>query len=197
MDAILVSPHQVAQLEEHLLLIRRILREAAPPPRRRGWLLEQCRRRGDDERVLWQALARYRQGGAAGLLTANWRRQTAFGRQDALLRERLLTLLLDTPLGMLDEFGLLAQLLQELADRLSFLCSWALEFLLEPETPQHSDADHLQVALDVLLQKLAEEVERLREICEQGPCLSLHEVLCDYRDQLLRRVVVGEHEDLE
>ena len=49
----------------------------------------------------------------------------------------------------------------------------------------------------MLLQKLAEEVERLREICAQGPCLSLHEVLCDYRDQLLRRVVVGEHEDLE
>ena len=112
-------------------------------------------------------------------------------------RNAIPPLLLDTPLGMLDEFGLLAQLLQELADRLSFLCSWALEFFLEPETPRHSDADHLQVALDVLLQKLAEEVERLREICAQGPCLSLHEVLCDYRDQLLRRVVVGEHEDLE
>ena len=72
-----------------------------------------------------------------------------------------------------------------------------LELFLDPETPRHSDADHLQVALDVLLQKLAEDVERLREICEQGPCLSLHEVLCDYRDHLLRRATVGEHEDLE
>ena len=54
MDAILVSPHQVAQLEEHLLLVRRILREPAPPLRQRGWLLEQCRRRGDDERELWR-----------------------------------------------------------------------------------------------------------------------------------------------
>ena len=120
MDAILVSAHQVARLEEHLLLIRRMLREAAPPVRRRGWLLELCRRRGDDERDLWLALARYRQTGAAGLLTGTWRRQTTFGRQDAQLRERLLTMLLDTPPCMLEEFGLLAPLLQELADRLSF-----------------------------------------------------------------------------
>ena len=49
----------------------------------------------------------------------------------------------------------------------------------------------------MLLQKLAEEVERLREICEQGPCLSLHEVLWDYRDHLCRRAIVGEHGDLE
>ena len=123
MDAILVSPYEVARLEEHLLLIRRMLREAVPPARRRGWLLEQCRRRGDDERDLWLALTRYRQTGAAGLLTGTWRRQTAFGRQDALVRERLLTLLLDTPPCMLEEFRLLAPLLQELADRLSFLCS--------------------------------------------------------------------------
>ena len=197
MDAILVSPHQVAQLEEHLLLIRRILREAAPPPRRRGWLLEQCRRRGDDERDLWLALARYRKTGAAGMLTGNWRRPTAFARQDALLRERLLTLLLDTPPCLLEEFGLLAPLLQELADRLSFLCSWVLELFLDPETPRHSDADHREVVLDVLLQKLAEEVERLGEICSRPAGLCLHEALCDYRDHLLRRATVGEHEDLE
>ena len=51
--------------------------------------------------------------------------------------ERLLTLLLDTPQCMLDEFWLLAQLLQELGDRLSFLCSWLLEFFLDPQTPRH------------------------------------------------------------
>ena len=78
-----------------------------------------------------------------------------------------------------------------------FLCSWALEFFLDPRPRLETEADQLQVALDVLLQKLAEEVERLREICEQGPCLSLHEVLCDYRDHLCRRAIVGEHEDLE
>ena len=197
MDAILVSPHQVARLEEHLFLLRRLLQEPAPPPRRRGWLLEQCRRRDDDERDLWQALARYRHTGAAGLLTGTWRRQTAFGRQDAQVRERLLTLLLDTPPGLLEQFGLLAPLLQELADRLSFLCSWVLELFLDPETPRHSEADHLEVALDVLLQKLAEEVERLREICTRPAYLCLHEVLCDYPNHLLRRAVVGEHEDLE
>ena len=197
MDAILVSPHQVARLEEHLLLIRRILSQPAPPERRRGWLLEQCRRRGGDERDLWQALARYRQTGAAGLLAGTWRRSTAFGRQDALVRERLLTLLLDTPPCMLEEFGLLAPLLQELADRLSFLCSWVLELFLDPDTPRHSEVDHLEVVLDVLLQKIAEEVERLREICSSPAGLSLHEALCDYRDHLRQRAVVGEHEDLE
>ena len=131
------------------------------------------------------------------MLTGTWRRQTAFGRQDAQVRERLLTLLLDTPPYLLEQFGLLAPLLQELADRLSFLCSWVLELFLEPETPRHSEADHLEVVLDVLLQKLAEEVERLREICSRPAGLCLHEALCDYRDHLLRRAVVGEHEDLE
>ena len=174
-----------------------MLREAAPPPRRRGWLLEQCRRRGDDERDLWQALARCRQTGAAGLLAGTWRRPTAFGRQDALLRERLLTLLLDTPPCMPEEFGLLAPLLQELADRLSFLCSRVLELFLEPEAPRHSEADHLEVILDVLLQKIAEEIERLREICSSPAGLCLHEALCDYRDHLRQRAAVGEHEDLE
>lgn len=197
MDAILVSPRQVTRLEEHLLLIRRMLREPAPPARRRGWLLEQCRRRGDDERDLWQALARYRQTGAVGLLAGTWCRPTAFGRQDALLRERLLTLLLDTPPCLLEEFGLLAPLAQELADRLSFLCSWVLELFLDPDTPRHSEVDHLEVVLDVLLQKIAEEVERLREICSSPTGLGLHEALCDYRDHLRQRAVVGEHEDLE
>ena len=197
MDAILVSPRQVTRLEEHLLLIRRILHEAAPPARRRGRLLEQCRRRGDDERDLWRALARYRQTGATGLLTGAWHRPAAFDRQDTQVRERLLTLLLDAPPCMLDEFGLLAQLLQELADRLSFLCSWALELFLDPDTPRHSDVDHLEVVLDVLLQKIAEEVERLREICSSPTGLSLHEAWCDYRDHLRQRAVVGEHEDLE
>ena len=50
MDVLLGSPDHLAQLEEHLLLIRRIVSEPAPPVRRRGWLLEQCRRRGDDVR---------------------------------------------------------------------------------------------------------------------------------------------------
>ena len=67
MDPILVSPHQVAQLEEHLLLMQRIVSESVAPARRRGWLLEQCRHRDDDERVLWRALA----------LPANRRRRLA------------------------------------------------------------------------------------------------------------------------
>ena len=98
-----------------------------------------------------------------------------------------MTLLLDSPPCVLEEFGLLAPLLQELADRLSFLCSWVLELFLDPETPRHSEADHLEVVLNVLLQKLAEEIERLRETCSRPAGLCLHEALCDYRDHLLRR----------
>ena len=84
MDVLLGSPDHLAQLEEHLLLIRRIVSAPAPPVRRRGWLLEQCRRRGDDERELWRALARYRQIGAPGLLTADRPRGTIFGHQHEL-----------------------------------------------------------------------------------------------------------------
>ena len=197
MDVVLVCADQVAQLEEHLLLMRRILSESVPPARRRGWLLEHCRRRGDDERELWRALARYRQPGAAGLLSADRPRGTNFGRQDELARERVLRLLIDTPSCGLGEFQQLAQLLELLGDRLAFLCSWVLELFLEPQPRLQSEADQLQVAVEVLLQKLAEEVERLREICDQAPCLSLHDVLCDYRDWLCRRAVVGEREDLE
>ena len=197
MDALLISPDHLAQLEEHLLLMRRLLSDSAPPARRRGWLTELCRRRGDDERELWRALARYRQTGAAGLLTADRPRPTRFGRSHELVREGVLTRLIDAPRCVLGEFGLLAQLLEEFGDRLAFLCSWLLEFFLDPKPRLESEADQLQVTLDVLLQKLAEEIERLREICEQGPYLSLHEILCDYRDWLCRRALVDECEDLE
>ena len=180
---------------KHLFLIRRMLREAAPPVRRRGWLLELCRRRGDDERDLWLALTRYRQTGAAGLRTGTRCRQTAFRRQDALVRERLLTLLLDTPPCMLEEFALVAPLLQELADR---LCSCAVGCWSCSSNPRRRATARpiTGVVLDVLLQKIAEECERLREICSRPAGLCLHEALC-YRDHLLQRAVVGEHEDLE
>ena len=84
-----------------------------------------------------------------------------------------------------------------LGDRLAFLCSWLLEFFLDPKPRLESEPDHLQVTIEVLEQKLAEEIERLREICAQGPYLSLHEILCDYRDWLCRRATVDECEDLE
>ena len=69
-------------------------------------LLEQCRRRGDDERALWRALVRYRLLGAAGLLTADRPRRTIFAQQDALAREPLLAVLINTPNGVLGEFEL-------------------------------------------------------------------------------------------
>ena len=177
--------------------MRRIVSESVPPARRRGWLLEQCRRRGDDERELWRALARHRQLGAAGLLTADRPRGTTFARQHELAREAVLSRLLDTPRCVLGEFEQLAEFLQLLGDRLGFLCSWLLEFFLDPKPRLECEADHLQVTVDLLLQKLAEEVERLREICEQGPYRSLQEIRCDYRDWLCRRALVDEREDLE
>ena len=109
----------------------------------------------------------------------------------------MLTRLVDTPRCVLGEFEQLAQLLELLGDRLAFLCSWLLEFFLDPKPRLQSEADHLQVTLEVLQQKLAEEIERLREICAQGPYLSLHEILCDYHDWLCRRALVDECEDLE
>ena len=115
---LLIPPDHLAQLEEHLLLMRRMVTEAAPPARRRGWLTEQCRRRGDDERELWRALARYRQIGAAGLLTADRPRPARFGRAHELVREGVLTRLIDAPCCVLGEFGQLAQLLEELGEEI-------------------------------------------------------------------------------
>ena len=79
----------------------------------------------------WRALARYRQIGAPGLLTADRPRGTIFGRQDELAREAVLTRLIETPRCVLGEFEQLAQLLELLGDRLAFLCSWLLEFFLD------------------------------------------------------------------
>ena len=106
---------------------------------------------------LWRALARYRQIGAAGLLTADRPRGTTFGRQHELAREAVLHPADRYPAGVLGEFEQLAQLLELLGDRLAFLCSWLLEFFLDPKPRLASEADHLQVTLEVLQQKLAEE----------------------------------------
>ena len=83
MDALLVSPDRLAQLEEQLLLIHRILTEPTPPPRRRGWLLEHSRRTGADERELWRALAGYRSSDARALLGADHTRGCCIPRRFA------------------------------------------------------------------------------------------------------------------
>ena len=48
-----------------------------------------------------------------------------------------------------------------------------------------------------LVGKLGAPRHLFAQICAQGPCLSLHEILCDYRDWLCRRALVDECEDLE
>ena len=106
MDQLLVSPDRLAQLEELLLLFHRILTEPTPPPRRRDWLLEHCRRRSADERDLWRALAGYRSSDATALLHADHTRGSIFSRQAALVRENILSQLIDAPqcvLGGFDE----------------------------------------------------------------------------------------------
>ena len=190
MDQLLVSPDRLAQLEELLLLFHRILTEPTPPPRRRDWLLEHCRRTGADERELWRALAGYRSSDARALLGADHTRGSIFSRQAALVRENILTQLIDTPRCVLYEFSELSQLLQ-------FLCDWVLELFLTPDPWLPIDSHHLEVAGEVLLQKLAEEVERLRELYAERPRLSVSELTSEYRDWLCRRSVVGEREDLE
>ncbi len=197
MDQLLVSPDRLAQLEELLLLFHRILTEPTPPPRRRDWLLEHCRRRSADERDLWRALAGYRSSDATALLHADHTRGSIFSRQAALVRENILSQLIDAPQCVLGGFDELSQLLQLIGDRLQFLCDWVLELFLTPEPWQQIDSHHLEVAGEVLLQKLAEEVERLRELYAEQPRLSLDELTSEYRDWLCRRAVVGEREDLE
>ena len=144
-----------------------------PPARRRGWLTEQCRRRGDDERELWRALARYRQTGAAGLLTADRPRPTRFGRSHELVREGVLTRLIDAPRCVLGEFGPLAQLLEELGDRLAFLCR-VLEFFLDPS--RALEAKPITAGDPRCCCKSSPRRSNGCARSEQGPCLSLHEV---------------------
>ena len=197
MDALLVSPDRLAQLEELLLLIHRILTEPTPPARRRGWLLEYCRRRSADERELWRALAGYRSSDATALLAGDHTRGSIFSRQAALVRENILSQLIDTPRCVLGGFDELSALLQLIGDRLQFLCDWVLELFLTPDPWLQIDSHHLEVAGEVFLQKLAEEVERLQELHAQRPRLSVAELTSEYRDWLCRRAVVGEREDLE
>lgn len=196
MDALLVSPDRLALLEQQLLLIHRILTEPTPPPRRRDWLLEHCRRTGADERQLWRALAGYRSSDARALLAGDHTQGSIFSRQAALVREHILSRLIDTPNCVLYEFSELSELLQLIGDRLQFLCDWVLELFLTPDPWLPLDSGHREVACEVLLQKLAEEVERLRELYAERPPLSAAELTSEYRDWLCRRASVGEREEL-
>ena len=196
MDARLVRYDRLAPCEQRLLLIRRLVTEPAPPARRRSWLLEYCRRAGTDERPIWRALARYRQAGAAGLLTEDRTDPTVFDRRAALVRQHLLSLLIAAPPCLLNDFQPLARLLELLGDRLQFVCGWVLEFFLDPSTWADPEPDQVESACAVLLNKLEEELDRLRAVLDQSPGVSLAAVCCDYRESLWHRAVAGEHEDL-
>ena len=122
---------------------------------------------------------------------------TIFDRHGELTREAILSLLIDAPPCVLSEFQDLAQLLELVGDRLRFVCEWALELFLTPEPALDGDAHHPELAIEVLLRKLGEEVERLRELYDQWPRLSVAELRCEYRDWLCRRAMLGEREDIE
>lgn len=196
MDARLVRCDRMAQLEERLLLVRRLVNEPTSPARRRRWLLEYCRRTGTDERPMWRALARYRHQGAAGLLTDDRTGATIFDRRGALGRQHLLSLLIDAPPCLLSDFQALAWLLELLGDRLQFVCGWVLEFFLDPDTWPEPEPDQVESACAMLLNKLEEELARLRAILDQSPGGCLAERCDEYRESLWQRAAAGEHSDL-
>ena len=196
MDALLVRCDRLAQLEERLLLVRRLLNETTLPARRRCWLLAYCRRAGTDERPMWRALARYRQQGVAGLLTDDRTGTTIFDRRGALGRQHLLSLLSDAPPCLLSDFQALAWLLELLGDRLQFVCGWVLEFFLDPDTWPDPEPDQVESACAMLLNKLEEELARLRAILDQSHGSCLAERCDEYRESLWQRAAAGEHSDL-
>ena len=196
MDARLVRCDRLAQLEERLLLVRRLVNEPASPARGRGWLLEYCRRTGTDERQMWRALARYRHQGVAGLLTEDHTGTTIFDRRGVLGRQHILRLLIDAPPRLLSDFQALAWLLELLGDRLRFICGWVLEFFLDPDTWPDPEPDQIESACAMLLNKLEEELARLRAVLDQSPAVCLAEVFDEYRESLWQRAAAGEHSEL-
>ena len=84
-------------------------------------MLEHCRRRSADERDLWRALAGYRSSDATALLHADHTRGSIFSRQAALVRENILSQLINAPQCVLGGFDELSQLLQLIGDRLRFV----------------------------------------------------------------------------
>ena len=196
MDARLVRCDRLAQLEERLLLVRRLVNEPTSPARRRGWLLEYCRRTASDERQMWRALARYRHQGVAGLLIEDRSGTSIFDRRGVLGRQHLLSVLIDAPPRLLSDFQALAWLLEMLGDRLRFVCGWVLEFFLDPDTWPHPEPDQVESACAMLLNKLEEELARLRAILDQFPGCCLAERCEEYRESLWQRAAAGEHSDL-
>jgi len=195
MDALLVPAYRFEQVEQRLRLMHRILEQPLCPSRRREWLLEHCRGSGESERRLWRSVAAYRQAGAAALLEDDSFRRGIYHRQGVLAREQILSRLTRAPRSVLPTFCELARIAELIGDRLQFLCDWILEFFLDPDPWLEPDCYDAVLAIEVLLEKLTQEVEQLGEIFASSG--SLTEMLDDYRQWLSSHALVGERGQVE
>lgn len=190
MDARLVPAHDLEQVAQLLELIGRICSEPAPSQRRRGWVLDYCRCTGAPESQLWNLLARYRQAGAAALMSWSTPRRTLVQVQDHQVREVILQRLLAAPRSVLDCFCQLTQLLGLVAERLQYLCDCTLERFLDPDPALHPEPYDQQLCLEVLLARIQQELDGLGDLVAEAH--DLEDLFSEYHDRVLQRCLVGE-----
>ena len=186
-----VLEHRFEEVLETLQLLGRITTEAVSQQRRRSWMLEHCRRYTVKERGLWDSLALYRQAGPQAILS-DYAQQTIFALQRAHVCEAVIGTLPAEPQEVLGEFRCLLRFGGQFLDRMGFLCDWMLEMFLQ-EDPWVEPYES-QLCIEILLDKLSEELEVLRRIATSG--YSTDEFVKEYEDWLLDRAVAGEKESV-
>lgn len=186
-----VLEHRFEEVLETLQLLGRITTEAVSPQRRRSWMLEHCRRYAVKERSVWDSLALYRQAGPQAILSDS-ARQTIFALQRAHVCEAIIGGLPAAPQEVLGEFRRVLRFGGQFLDRMGFLCDWMLEMFLQ-EDPWVEPYES-QLCIEILLDKLSEELEVLRRIATSGH--STDEFVREYEDWLLDRAVAGEKESV-
>ncbi len=186
-----VLEHRFEEVLETLQLVGRITTEAVSPQRRRSWMLEHCRRYTVKERGLWDSLALYRQTGPQAILSDS-ARQTIFALQRAHVCEAIIGGLPAAPQEVLGEFRYLLRFGGQFLDHMGFLCDWMLEMFLQ-EDPWGEPYES-QLCIEILLDKLSEELEVLRRIATSGH--STDEFVKEYEQWLLDRALAGEKESV-
>jgi len=189
MDAQMVFEHPFEQVLETLQLVQRIVTESVAPGRRRHWVVEHCRRHAVSERSIWESLACYRERGAAAVVSHR-PGATIFGLQSHQVCEAILAELTWVPKEVLETFRRLSRFGREFSNRVRFLCDSMLEAFLRGDPflePYRED-----LWLDVLLDKLSQELQVLRELRNSRE--PINRVLTEYEDWLLRRIGKDEKE---
>jgi hypothetical protein len=195
MDARLVSAHDLEQISQLLELIGRVLQEPAAPKRRRGWVLDYCQRTDAPETQLWDLLARYRQQGPAALMSWRTPRRSVVQVQAHQVREVILQRLVSAPRAVLDCFCQLTRLLGLLNDRLQYLCDCSLQRFLDPDPGWLPELYDQELCLGVLIDQVHKELEGLEDLLSEPH--ELEELVTDYHDRVLKRVLVDEGADDE